>query len=232
MNDHALIEELIAVRAIGGLESEDALTLDRAMAGHGDDCAECRRLRDESGEVAGRLAFALEGLPVRAGLEDEVVAAAVGLADRPRPRRAARATWWRGVTAVAAAVVLFFGGFVVRGAIGSNGTASFAAGARLVSFQGEAGQLEVAYRPGARGLLVVGSDLPRLPSGRVYELWRFEGQTPVRTACFTPAAGGDVVSFVDAGLANADRMAVTIESSSCPSAPTTQPVLSAPIPPV
>ena len=231
MNDHSLIEELIAVRALGGLETEDRPTLDRAMAEHGADCAECRRLGDESDEVAGRLAFALRGLPVRAGLEDEIVAVALGPAARPRPRRAASATWWRGVTAVAAAVVLFFGGFVVRGAIGSNGTAGFAAAARLVSFRGEAGHLEVAYRPGAKGLLVVGSGLGSLPSGRVYELWRFEGQTPVRTACFTPAAGGDVVSFVDAGLANADRMAVTVESSSCPSAPTTEPVLSAQVPP-
>jgi hypothetical protein len=50
--------------------------------------------------------------------------------------------------------------------------------------------------------------------------------TPIRATCFTPHAGR-----VDLALATpvqgSDVMAVTVESSSCPSAPTTTPILTA-----
>jgi hypothetical protein len=47
MRDHALIEELIAVRALGGLDGGDDDVLRREMAGHGPECAECRQLEVE-----------------------------------------------------------------------------------------------------------------------------------------------------------------------------------------
>ena len=58
MTDHGRIEELLAVRALGGLDAAETQELDRALAAHGASCAECARLRSESEEVAGRLAFA------------------------------------------------------------------------------------------------------------------------------------------------------------------------------
>jgi len=41
--DHGLIEELLALRALGGLEPDDDATRRAAMAAHGD-CEECRQL--------------------------------------------------------------------------------------------------------------------------------------------------------------------------------------------
>ena len=41
-DDHGPIEELLAGRALGGLEPEDDAALLAAMAAHGD-CEECRR---------------------------------------------------------------------------------------------------------------------------------------------------------------------------------------------
>ena len=42
--DHELIEELIAVRALGGLDAADEERLRAEMASHGPDCEECLRL--------------------------------------------------------------------------------------------------------------------------------------------------------------------------------------------
>ena len=42
--DHSEIEELLAVRALGGLEPDEERALERAMAEHGPDCEVCRRL--------------------------------------------------------------------------------------------------------------------------------------------------------------------------------------------
>ena len=55
MRDHTLIEELLAIRSIGGLDPQDEEALEREMAAHGPDCPECRRLQTEFGEVAGML---------------------------------------------------------------------------------------------------------------------------------------------------------------------------------
>ena len=57
--DHRLIDELLAVRALDGLDEDDAARLDRELASHGD-CAECRRLEAEHLEVAGMLPLALD----------------------------------------------------------------------------------------------------------------------------------------------------------------------------
>src|SRR4029450_5924700 len=59
MRSHERIEELIAIRSIGGAGPREQAELERLMASHGPDCEDCRRLEIEYGEVAGRLAFAL-----------------------------------------------------------------------------------------------------------------------------------------------------------------------------
>src|SRR5207247_10668356 len=62
--DHGLIEELLAARALGGLEPEDDTVLRAAMAAHGD-CEECRRLETGFEGTAGLLGFALDPGPAR-----------------------------------------------------------------------------------------------------------------------------------------------------------------------
>ena len=70
--DHTVIEELLAIRSLGGLDGDDVARLDRELAAHGD-CEECRRLTDEYAETAGRLGFALDPTPVDMEQADEIL---------------------------------------------------------------------------------------------------------------------------------------------------------------
>ena len=240
--DHALIEELLSVDALDGLDDADRALLDRERTAHGA-CEECATLEAELSEVAGRLGLSLEPVSVRAGMVDDIL----GTAGRPgissespgepgrletvpvdlerRGRRAGPP--WRGLVAVAAAFVLFAGGWLVHDATSSGG--GELAGARFVRFEGEAGTLAIAYEPGRSGVLLFGSDLPDPGEDRVYEIWMIAGEDPpVSGGCLRPD-DGRILIFVDADVATADLMAVTVEPASCPSAPTTDPVLTAPL---
>ncbi len=237
--DHSAIEELLSVEVLGGLDDRDREALYREMAEHGPDCAECRRLQAVYREVAGRLAFALEPVPIRQELEDETVELARmrGEAVPLRRVRGGRVVAGLGrmrpfgifspLVAAAAAVALFFGGWVARDLIAGGGPSFDFANARVVTFQGATGNLAVAYRPGRTGAYVFGSNLQAPPSDRVYEVWMFQDGTPVRGACFRPEPGGASLTYLDANLETSQQMAVTVESPSCPSAPTTQPILTA-----
>ena len=225
--DHTVIEELLSVDALGGLDDDDRALLDRERSAHGA-CEECARLEAGFREVAARHGLSLEPVHVRAGMATDILREAgapaptdvtIDLADR-RERRAGGS--WRRLVAVAAAFVLFAGGWAVRDARDSGGGAP-----RLVSFAGDAGTLAVAYQPGRPGVIVFGSDLPDPGPDRAYELWMVQGtQAPVSGGCVHPT-DGRVLTYVPADIGRTDTMLVTVESASCPSAPTTDPVLSA-----
>jgi anti-sigma-K factor RskA len=230
MTDHQHLEELIAANALGGLDAVDARELERARAEHGPGCAECRRLEAEYADIAGALAFATDPVPLRPGSEDTLVELAAG-SRAPRsgvePMQPAAVPNRRWPVAAAAAVVLFVGGIWVGRAM-SNDHAPISPGARVVAFSGDApGSLSVAYRPGAPGIYLVGTDLPVPPAGHVYEVWMIRGSTPVPGPCVRPSPDGSVVAFSDAELATTDSMAVTVEPSSCSVVPTTTPVFTA-----
>lgn len=72
---HDRLEELIAADALDGLERDEALELERELAAHGPDCEECRRLLVDYAEVAGRMATALEPVPLSAAEEDRLMQA-------------------------------------------------------------------------------------------------------------------------------------------------------------
>jgi hypothetical protein len=226
MWDHERIEELISARALGGLEPDEGATLASLMEEHGPDCAECARLQAESAEVAGRLAFALDPAPVRPGLEDETVGLALGSSEpAPVPTRRRRARLrLRPLVAAAAALVLFAGGWVLGATLSEE--PGVPSNATVVAFEGEpgSGTLSVAYTPGEAGAYLLGSDLPAPPEGRVYELWMIQDGAPVAGPCLVPSADGSLFAFVDAELAATDVMAVTVEPSTCSTAPTTDPV--------
>jgi len=97
---------------------------------------------------------------------------------------------------------------------------------RAIPLRGSAnGVMNIVYAPGNPHVFVVGSGLDEPPSGKAYELWMFRGQTPVSGGCFAPE-DGNVLHEVSADLSGADAMAITVESTACPSAPTSQPVMS------
>ena len=86
--DHTLIDELLAIRSLGGLDEDDAVVLERELAAHGD-CAECRRTKVEHAEVAGMLALALDPRPVDEDMPDLNILAQ-GRGSGPDPRLAPR----------------------------------------------------------------------------------------------------------------------------------------------
>ena len=228
MRDHERIEELLVVGALGGLDPEDAELLARERAEHGPACEECARLEREYGEVAGRLALALDPVPVRDGFEDEVVARAL---DRARGLVERRRAVWRRLSMLAAAAAFLVGGWVLRDLTLPEGSAgppaAFLADATLVRFEGPAeGSLAVAFRPDRPGAYLLGADLPVPPQDGVYALWLVEGEHPVSGGCFSPEDGAVVVP-IEADVGRADLLAVTIEAAACPSAPTTDPILAA-----
>jgi Anti-sigma-K factor rskA len=231
IRDHSLIDELLAIQALDGLDGDDEATLDRELAAHRP-CEECDRLQVEHAEVAGRLAFALDPLPVPAGMVDRILAEpqrgeaaqqdAVARDEVARDevgrRRDARLRRWQGATGVAAAIALLLAIVLV--------TRGPAVPDRFVPFQGASGELAMAYTPGEPGVYVWGDGLPDPGPGKVYELWKFQGGTPIRGACLTPA-DGSLATFVDTDLGSSESMAVTVESEACPDAPTTEPVYTA-----
>lgn len=234
MRDHALIEELLAVREIGGLEPDGERRLEEEMSAHGA-CEECRRLERETAEAATSLAFSLEPVAPSPDLEERTVALALAErapAERSRSEgldaavvtiRRRRGSAWKALVGVAAAVAIFAAGWFAGSSSGGAEPFPFA-NARVAAFHGSgSGTLALVYRPSGRGTVLVGSGLPAPRTGSTYELWLFESGTPVRAGCFTPAEGA-VVSFLDVSAARAAQAAVTEEPAACPSAPTTTPI--------
>jgi anti-sigma-K factor RskA len=231
---HDHIEELLAVQILGGLDGPDSATLDAEMAAHGD-CDECHRIEREFHETAGRIAFSLDPVAVDPGMADRILAS--GRTDAAAPavagdelasRRQGRG--WRTFVAIAAAVALV--AVVAATALrpGARITAVSAQPAQtIVRFDGDSGSLAMAYTPGESGVIFWGSDLPDPGADHAYEIWMIQGDTPVSGGCLTPGADGELAAYVDANVGTTDLMAVTVESASCPSAPTGDPVLTAPL---
>ena len=212
--DHAVIEELLAVRSLGGLDGDDLEALERELSSHGD-CLECRQLQDEFDETAGRLAFALDPQPVDPAMVDRI------LSDGRQVRQIGPTGTWRRFIAMAASFVVLIAGFTVLRS--NTTTVSVVAAQRFVVLEGDEGDLALAYTPGQAGIVVWGRDLPEPGAGSVYELWAISGETPVSQGCMEPT-NGNLATFLDTEIGTADVMAVTVESTSCPDAPTTQPV--------
>ena len=132
MRNHDRIEELIAIRSIGELDPLEQAELERLMASHGLDCEECRRLEVEYGEVAGRLAFALDPVALRPDFAEKTIDLALG--ETPASRHGRAGGRWRPLVAVAAAVVLFVGGAVIGAAV-FGGDAEVPAQATVLSLE-------------------------------------------------------------------------------------------------
>jgi hypothetical protein len=235
IRDHAEIEELLAVRSLGGLVGDDVGRLERELAAHGD-CEECRRLADEYDETAGRLGFALEPISVDLGQADEILRRSTHPAtqdvapplppvpiDALRARRSPGGRSWPAFAAAAAVAVLVIS---VASIMWSQRSIEVQASTSqtVVGFNGDAGELAMAYEPGKPGVLIVGSNLPDPGSDKVYEIWMLQGSTAVSGGCVRPR-DGSIVSFVHADLSDTDHMALTVEPGSCPSQPTSAPIL-------
>jgi anti-sigma-K factor RskA len=192
--------------------------------------------------VAGRLAFAIDPVPVRAGMADEILERADD-ADAPPGVRASHGLrpglGRRLVLATAAALLLVAGG--VGGFLAGNqgrqpadvqALAAFLSqeATRVAHFSGSgSGNLSLAFQPGRRSGFLFASGLAPAPEGRVYELWTFPaGGPPVPSGTFV-AKGDVLVLHIPADLSRARMMAVTVERSPGASQPTTKPIFTAPV---
>lgn len=235
--DHGRIEELLAVRALDGLDGDDVEGLDRELAEHGPDCDECARLQRGLAEVTGHLAFALAPIPVDTSIADRVLAMEPAvragetaaprdeLADR-RTARTSRA--WTGLVGVAAALVLLAVTVTVTQP-GMQTITSANLAQRVVHFEGDEGRLVMAFVPGETGVVFWGTDLPDPGPEHVYEIWMIDGDAATPGGCVRPVEGRLAV-YVEADVGTTDLMAVTVEPASCPPESTAEsPVLTAPL---
>jgi hypothetical protein len=223
--DHAAIEELLAARALGGVDERESAELDRLLGEHGA-CAECRRLGDGFEEVAGRLAFALSPVEMPAAIADRILSTERAPVVAPAGREPARVTTRRRPIAALAIAAVLVAAVVTAGLVRSRPTSvTLAAGQTFTTFDAPdgAGVLTLAHTPGAPGAFVWGRDLLDPGEGRVYEIWMIQDGTPVSGGCVSPT-DGRLALFVAERLDDAEVMAVTFEDPSCPSAPTTEPV--------
>lgn len=220
--DHTEIEELLAVHALGGLEPDEEAELRRAMAEHGPDCEECRRLEADFEATAGLLGFALDPAPVDPAVADRILAQPRPSTGPPRSHR--RRTGLLAGIAAALVVVLTVSIVFVRPH--SQTVAGATLTSRVVFFEGGSGQVAMAYSPGRPGALIVGTDLPAPGNDRTYEIWAITGTSPVSAGCVSPT-DGRIATVTDLDVSGSDAMAITVESTTCPNRPTTQPVYTA-----
>jgi anti-sigma-K factor RskA len=218
--DHTKIEELLASKALDGLDPGELAELERERVTHGPDCGECRQLEHSYQEVAGRLAFAVASEPVRSQILEQILGYA-GTQRSIRERRTAR--WRRSAAAIVAAAALVVaggvGGYLLKGG-------PVAPHAVRLSSVGNPGTLAFVYQPGARSAYLVGSGLAGLPANQVYELWVMRGKTAVAAGTFDESK---VLLPVVVDLAGATQVAVTVERAPGSRAPTSRPMFRAPI---
>jgi anti-sigma-K factor RskA len=233
---HDLIEELVVADALGGLDEAGRRNLDRELAMHGPDCAQCRALVAEYREVAGRLAFALDPAPLSAGAEDRLLEAArearprsapggVGSRGRLASVRPGRRSGSEGSARRWVATAAVAAGLAVLGGFAGFRLAPKSGDLRAVAFAPQGGQqLAVIYEPGASHAFVVGANLPAPPAGKTYELW-YQPATgaPMRPAGTFEPTDGRVVARADVGTEFV-ALAVSVEPDGGSPHPTTDPV--------
>jgi hypothetical protein len=219
----------IEVHTLSGAYALDALSeIERAgFARHLAECSVCSTEVAEFRETAARLGVAAwENPPAR--LRDRVLAEVaqtrqVTAATRDRTERSQDVARWRRRTAAAVAA-----GFI---AIGGGATAWVVQEQRVsravtattnitnVLGAGDAqlrtaevpggGRITVAVSPSQHDGVAIMSDLPTLPSGKVYQLWLITGGSPAPANVM--AAGQTAGEVLLPPLGRADTLGMTVE---------------------
>ena len=226
------IHELTAGYALDVLDADERWAYETHLVS----CERCREELTSFWQTAEALAVAASGPAPSPGLRGRILAAAgeerqvvVPLESR-RHRRLAPVL---GAAAAIAAVVALAVGLWATQLSGDLDEARLALeqeraaaavladpGARAVALEAGDGRLVVGE--GGRAVLVLDS-LDPAPAGKTYEMWIFEGETPVRAGVFAGSEDRDVVPLegsVEAG----NRVAVTVEDEPV-DAPTTAPII-------
>jgi anti-sigma-K factor RskA len=217
------IHELTAGYALDALDDDERRTFEE----HLEECERCRDELASFGGVTGALALAVSGPEPSPELRDRVLAAVraepqnvVPLA--PRQRRTLLAPAFAVTAAVAAAVAIGLGIYAAR--LSSDldeARSALSAAPTVVAIEGADGRLVVTGE--GRAWLAL-SKLPTAPSGKTYEMWVIEGQTPRPAGLFAGAPSPTLVR-VGRRVPDGAVVAVTLERAGGVAKPTTTPVL-------
>ena len=232
MSDHEL-HLLTGAYAADALDPEERAAFDTHLA----DCAACQQEVAELSATAARLAIAASE-PAPAGMRERVLAEAartrqISPTVSDLEARRGRRTWYQQPATAAAAVLLVVaGGLGGLAAVERDRAADYRQVAdQVASVATDPGKVErtVAFTGGgtgtvvaARGLAVFHArNLPALPDGRAYQLWRIRGQKS--TSAGVLGRGGELSGLVT-GVGPDDAVGVTVEPASGSDRPTSAPV--------
>ncbi len=228
---HDQIEELIAADALDGLDEAGRREMEHLRDEHGPGCVECLRLESEYREVASQLAAAVEPMPLSPGAEDALIRAArepLAARREPRPRRVQVLLGGRRVQRAVAAVAVA-AAIGLLGGLAGYSIAPKSAPLATVSYRSGDQRLTIVYVKGQTQALAIGSNLPSLPGGKVYELWYqpSEGADMRPAGTFVPA-NGTVVAPVQLGPSFV-AVAMSVEPPGGSPQPTTKPIFVTPV---
>jgi anti-sigma-K factor RskA len=217
------IHDLTAGYALDALDEDER----RAFEEHLEDCERCREDLASFGGVTSALALAASGPEPPAELRDRVLAAVQAESQNVVPldsrrRRTVLAPAFAVTAAVAAAVAIALGIYAAKLSSDlDDARSALSQPPRVVPIEGADGRL-VVNSEGNAWLAV--SKLPPAASGKTYELWVIEGQTP-RPAGLFPGADSPTVVRVQRQVPDGAVVAVTLERAGGVTRPTTTPVV-------
>ena len=226
------IHELTAAYALDALDVDDRASYEAHLSG----CDRCREELAAFWETTEALAVATAGPQPRPELRGRILDAARAEGQNvvpfePRNRRLAPALG--AVAAIAAVAAIGLGLYAVNVSNDLDDARSALADtqqAQAVLADPASRDVELAA---GDGRLVVGENgdavlvldtVDPAPSGKTYEAWIIEGETP-RPAGLFPGADGQDVVLIDGTVAPGAVVAVTVENADGVDAPTTQPIV-------
>ena len=211
-----------AAYVLGALEPSEVESFRRHLA----DCAACQKEVAEFEQIAGGLPDASLQLEVPEDLRRRVMQEVratpkAKAATEKAPVRTSRS--WRPLVAWGGALAVVVVAVIVAVAISSGGSS----GTRVIQASTGSAELRVT---GGHGDLVV-HRLPQLPPGRIYEMWVQRGKaqpTPTGTL-FGVRSNGSAAVGVPGNLSGVSAVMVTQEPAGGTPAPTSAPVIVAPV---
>jgi anti-sigma-K factor RskA len=222
-DDHRHWDDEVASYALGALTASEAAELEEHMAG----CERCRVQLEWLAPAVAALPASVPQLEPPRRLRRRVMAAA-RVEPRASPEGAPTSSRWRTrlVPAAAAAVVAIALAVGIASIGGGDGGEASTVSAEVLSDRasGAAGRLITV---GSEATLEV-EHMPRLTPADVYEAWVQRGDRLEPSTTFIVDSDGNGAAAIP-NVGGADRVMVTREPRGGSEAPTTEPLLQAPV---